>query len=155
MSNKTFQSHFRMSRKTCYKITEKFERSTFYPSDRSHGRTPISSAEKHVLLFLWFAGNKCSLRELGDRLDVSISTCECVLQKVMDFLYNISKEIITFPLTLEEKCAVAENFKNIFGFDGVIGCIDGSVTRRSTASICELIASNDRTTCCSIASAGL
>ncbi|XP_067207680.1 putative nuclease HARBI1 [Linepithema humile] len=39
---------------------------------------------------------------------------------------NISKDIITFPLTSEEKHTVAENFKKIFGFDRVIGCIDGS-----------------------------
>lgn len=59
-------------------------------------------------------GNKCSLRQVGDRFDISISTCECVLeQRVMDFLYDISKDIITFPLTSEEKHALAENFKKV------------------------------------------
>lgn len=67
----------------------------------------------NLFLFSRFAGNKCSLRQVGDRFDVSISTCECVLKRVMNYLYDISKQIIIFPFTSEDKQALAERFKKV------------------------------------------
>jgi len=38
---------------TAYKIIDIYQNSAFYPSDRSHGGIKPSSAELHILSFVW------------------------------------------------------------------------------------------------------
>ncbi|KAF5281567.1 hypothetical protein FQA39_LY05102 [Lamprigera yunnana] len=47
-----FKSHFRVTRATCYKLIEQFERSDCYPTNHKGGSTLIF-AEHHILSFLW------------------------------------------------------------------------------------------------------
>lgn len=48
-----FKNNFRISRTTAYKIVDMFENSAFYCSDQSHGGIKPTSAEVHILSFLW------------------------------------------------------------------------------------------------------
>ncbi|XP_071582458.1 putative nuclease HARBI1 [Temnothorax nylanderi] len=115
-----------MCPKTCEQLIDGFQQSDFFPKNEMHGGRSAVSAEKHILSFLWFAGNKSSMRDVADRFDTAISTCETILSRVMNYLLSIAKDVIKFPNNDEEKDELAYRFSKISGFPNVLGCIDGS-----------------------------
>ncbi|KAF5294299.1 hypothetical protein FQA39_LY13443 [Lamprigera yunnana] len=50
LEDSQFKSHFRVTRATCYKLIEQFERSDCYPTNHKGGSTLIF-AEHHILSF--------------------------------------------------------------------------------------------------------
>ncbi|KZS08339.1 Uncharacterized protein APZ42_027640 [Daphnia magna] len=118
-----FRREFRMKRETCSKIINDFEKSPFYPKNDSHGGTPKSSAENHVLSFLKFAGSKTCISEVASQFCIGESTFHRQCGRVMHHLNDIAPSIIRFPKDNEEKKAIAHHFEQISGFPGVLGCI--------------------------------
>ena len=58
-----------MRHDTCMQLIKDFEKSTFYPKNDSHGGTPKSSAENHVLSFLRYSDLiEINLQELALRI---------------------------------------------------------------------------------------
>ncbi|XP_025153588.1 putative nuclease HARBI1 isoform X1 [Harpegnathos saltator] len=127
-SNHDFKSHFRVSRATAYDIINNFENSTFYSGDTSHEGIKPSSAESHVLSFLWFAGNKVCLRDVAQRFGVCATTIFRQNKRMMDFLCDIAGNVIKFS----DKENTANEFLQIAGFPKVLGCIDGTFIKVRT-----------------------
>ncbi|KAF5291736.1 hypothetical protein FQA39_LY14224 [Lamprigera yunnana] len=93
LEDSQFKSHFRVTRATCYKLIEQFERSDCYPTNHKGGSTLIF-AEHHILSFLWFAGNKSTIRETGDRFNMSLSTFMSVQEQVVSYFMDILPAVI-------------------------------------------------------------
>ncbi|XP_071636126.1 putative nuclease HARBI1 isoform X2 [Temnothorax longispinosus] len=121
-SNNEFQRHFRLTKDTAYKLIEKYEQSSCPPLN-NHGGIERKSPEEDVLVFLWFAGNKESLRCVATLFGIFLRTVFYQCNRVMKYLTEIAGQVIKFPDDLDEE---ARSFEEIAGFPGVIGCIDGS-----------------------------
>lgn len=89
-----------------------FETSQFCPAyERPQGGgTFIFPAEDYILVFLWFAGNKTTYRDVADRFGIAESTVFNIVNTVLDFLIHIAPNIIQFPTTTAEKETLAEEF---------------------------------------------
>lgn len=120
-----FKANFRVCSNTAACLTQRFESSDFYKAKLYGGRKQLS-ARGQVLAFLWFAGNKCCYRQVANLFCVSESTIFRHLRRLLDFFFDISKEIIKFPKSDAEKKEVANKFKQVAGINDVLGCIDGS-----------------------------
>lgn len=53
------------------------------------------------------------MRDVADRFDTAISTCETILSRVMNYLLSIAKNVIKFPNNDEEKDEVAYHFSKV------------------------------------------
>ncbi|XP_055531503.1 putative nuclease HARBI1 [Wyeomyia smithii] len=118
-----FQQHFRVKRTTAEKIIRLYSNPQFYRENLGVGRrnTP---AKDQMLAFLWFLANKSSYRQVGTLFNMAETTFFRHLNQILNFFYDISKDIIRVPQTTAEKESVAESFNSISGFPDVIGCID-------------------------------
>jgi len=67
----------------------------------------------YLHMFHRFAGNKSSMRDVADRFDITISTCETILSRVMSYLLSIAKDVIKFSNNDEEKGKLAYHFSKI------------------------------------------
>ncbi|XP_058456073.1 putative nuclease HARBI1 [Malaya genurostris] len=124
-SNEEFKKNFRLQRSTANWLIQQFEKSQYYNVNTGKGRRCIT-AEHQMLPFLWFAANKETYREVANLFDIALCTFFKYLNNILDFLYNISKTIIKFPTSTEEKRTIAEGFERISNFPNVVGAIDGS-----------------------------
>uniref|UniRef100_A0A6P7HA58 Nuclease HARBI1 n=1 Tax=Diabrotica virgifera virgifera TaxID=50390 RepID=A0A6P7HA58_DIAVI len=123
-SEKEFIMHFRLSGKLVDYLVQEFQKNKEFRKLRRNGR--LRSAKEHILLFLWFAGHESScFRDIADRFDVTISTVHRMVKRVASFISSLSKDVIKWPDQNEAKLS-AEQFFQLSGFPGVIGCIDGS-----------------------------
>lgn len=116
-SDVEFTRHFRIKASLFNALSAEFGRSNAYSKLREDKRM---SPEKHMLLFLWFAGHEAvSFRDLADRFDVSLSTVSVALTRVIYFVSNLSAKVIKWP-NEEEKRETMEYFQ-ILGFPNVLG----------------------------------
>ncbi|KAM0734091.1 putative nuclease HARBI1 [Formica fusca] len=122
-----FRRDFRLQRNTCSMLIKNFQNNEIYIAycREDHGGTRIS-AEIHILSFVWYAANKCAMRDVAERFGVGESTFFWIMNRVMDYLLNLAAEVITFPITDDEKKSAAKNFYKISGFSNTLGCIDGT-----------------------------
>ncbi|XP_065310827.2 putative nuclease HARBI1 [Dermacentor albipictus] len=121
-SDEEFRRNFRVSRSVAEDLIRRFEDSEFYPrSDR--GGSPSKTAEEHVLIFLWFAANKACLRDVASRFGIGEATAFRIVERMLDYLVDIAKELIIFPEDLNQLSA---DFEQVSGVPNTIGCIDGS-----------------------------
>ncbi|KAI8114718.1 Protein ALP1-like [Lucilia cuprina] len=122
-SESEFKMHFRISRSLFDALCSKFEESAIFLNLRKDKRL---SAREHLAVFLWFAGHEgTSFRDLSDRFNISTSTVSIIIDRVCNFLSNMSPDIIKWP-NEEQKVTSSTAFKNKCGFSKVIGCIDGT-----------------------------
>ncbi|XP_066584830.1 putative nuclease HARBI1 [Prorops nasuta] len=112
-----FQSHFRMNKDTANILINIYENSE-YCSKRKTAKT----ATEDILTFLWFAGNKDSMRGVVELFGCSIKTVFQRNLRVMNYLVSRAKHIIKFLRNLQER---SERFKER-EFPGVIDCVDGT-----------------------------
>ncbi|KAJ8911774.1 hypothetical protein NQ315_008827 [Exocentrus adspersus] len=107
-----------------YFLVNEFQNSIFFQQLKGHGGSPFSPAEAHILSFIWFARNKCCLRDVAERQ----------ITRVMEFLVHVAPQYIMFPKSENEKLVMAQKFEEISGFPGILGCIDGtSITVKTSA----------------------
>jgi len=57
---------------------------------------------------------------------MQIATVHLIIKRVTNFLVDLAPTIIRFPATEQERQEKAEEFRNICGIDGIVGCIDGT-----------------------------
>ncbi|XP_062556532.1 putative nuclease HARBI1 [Armigeres subalbatus] len=124
-SDKQFREQFRLQRSTAMYLIERYESSTYGCINEGKGRKGIAP-KNQILAFIWFCANKDSYREVCNLFNMAESTVFSHLNSVLDFFYDISKQIIKFPDSEEEKQQVASDFQKVSKFENVIGCIDGS-----------------------------
>lgn len=65
-----------------------------------------------------------SLRDIGYRFDITISSLNRIIKRVSVFVNNMSPQIIAWP-DERKKREIEEHFREK-GFPGVIGAIDGT-----------------------------
>lgn len=96
--------HFRISRDLYLTLAERFEESKYYKSMQP---TKCIPSKTYLATFLWFAGHEaCSVRDLSDRFNLSISSISQIIDKVTLFVSSLSPEVIKWP-TEERKAASA------------------------------------------------
>uniref|UniRef100_A0A6B0VBN9 Putative nuclease harbi1 isoform x1 n=2 Tax=Ixodes ricinus TaxID=34613 RepID=A0A6B0VBN9_IXORI len=122
-SDEEFRRNFRLPRSACYDLISDFEESSFYPDSFSRGGIPQKTAEEHILSFLWFAGNKCCIRDVAGRFNLSEGGFHNMKERVVNYLLSIAPSVIKFPADLD---SLASDFEEVSGIPGVIGCIDGT-----------------------------
>ncbi|KAH7981125.1 hypothetical protein HPB49_021773 [Dermacentor silvarum] len=115
--------NFRLPRKSCYALIERFSQCSFFPSNQRHHGSPGKTAEDHMPSFLWYAANKASMREVSVLFDTAESTKLVITNRVLDFMCSIAPEVIYFSSNKE---AVARELEKVAGFPNVLGCIDGT-----------------------------
>ncbi|KAK4887461.1 hypothetical protein RN001_003732 [Aquatica leii] len=109
-----------MSRSTFMEIKGHFELSHFFPNTHKGG-VPVNSSETYLLSFLWFAGNKCCIRDVANRFRMAESTFFSSFQRVLEFLIAIAADVIKFPSNLERKLNISRAFEGIKGLPNVLG----------------------------------
>lgn len=89
-----------------------FAESDYCPKFNRHqgGGTKIFPAEDYILVFLYFAGNKTSYRQVSEIFGIAESTVFKIINAVMDFLVEKAPLFIKFPSTTAGKEALAEEF---------------------------------------------
>ncbi|KAB0804149.1 hypothetical protein PPYR_01119 [Photinus pyralis] len=134
LSDDQFQKYFRLQRTTVQLLINKFQNSKYFPKNDGHGgRVPIP-AEVHTYAFLWFAGNKCTTKDVGQRFNITESSFHRVMDRFMGFLLELGPDIIKMPKSALELEQIEKEFRKVAGFPGVVGCIDGtSITIRTPA----------------------
>ncbi|KAH9364185.1 hypothetical protein HPB48_015665 [Haemaphysalis longicornis] len=124
-----FQRLFRLPRDAARHPIERFEASPFYPK-AVHGR-PRMSAEKTFLIGLRYLATQMTMNHIADKFDVAESSVQNSLNRLLDFLFSISEEVIRWPTETERERSfqafrtMAKTKSGKQGLPNVIGCIDG------------------------------
>lgn len=61
-----FVMHFRLRKERIYDLVNYFRISESFSSLNYNREEPPLNPENHILIFLWFAGHKCSYRDVAD-----------------------------------------------------------------------------------------
>ncbi|CAH1965455.1 unnamed protein product [Acanthoscelides obtectus] len=115
--------HFRISREVASQLSNRYEASQYYHYQK--GDSEKTSPFKTVVAFLWYASNEAaSLRDVSDRIGITISFLHKIVKRFTYFLSNLSAEFITWP-TNEENIEIESHFRQD-EFPGINGVIDGT-----------------------------
>ncbi|XP_046387094.1 putative nuclease HARBI1 [Ischnura elegans] len=118
--------HFRLKKGTVRDLIAKFQASEEYLNLHGHGGFEPVSAQKHVLAYLWFVGHEAAgYRDVADRFNVSLSTLNCIIKRINNFILGMAPILMKEPSN-EEKNATKRHFLEGKGFPDVIGLIDGT-----------------------------
>lgn len=123
-----FRKHFRMSRASFDILLGEIVRNSgddlpLYPST-SGGRPPISPC-KHLLVALWFLGNKCCMRDVSDRFNICDYSVWMIVRRVCRILVRLAPVHIQWPHGAGV-ARISDSFEEIALLPGCIGAIDGT-----------------------------
>jgi len=118
-SDADFVADYRVSRRTFAKLRDAL--STQLPTDMSHGGSPPMSVEESLCITLWYLGNQCCMRDVGDRFNACKATVHRVVRRVCAALTQMAPSVIHWPSD-EEVTAVTTAFEMIAGFPGMLRC---------------------------------
>jgi hypothetical protein len=93
-------------------------------AQHNFGREKIT-AQKAVLITLWYLSNTETFRQVADRFNVTKGSSHRIVTKIVQFLVRKSKEYIAMPTGQQLRKVTSEFFK-LHGIEGVVGAIDGS-----------------------------
>ncbi|KAK8787336.1 hypothetical protein V5799_022886 [Amblyomma americanum] len=96
-----FRRLFRLTRETARNLTDRFEASPYYPRGE-HGRPQIT-AEKTMLIGLTYLATQMTVNHIADKFDVAESSVEVCLNRLLEFLFIISAEIIRWSTPAERE----------------------------------------------------
>lgn len=83
--------------------------------ERRSGGILQTSAETHILVFLWFCAHKSTTKELSKLFSICFATVHKLILSVIDFLVQIvAPKKIAFPESLEQKNLIANKFEKVF-----------------------------------------
>ena len=123
--NRQFKRHFRMRHESFEKLCSSISGASAFQQKQNGGR-PMITLEKQVLVFLWYAANKESLRSISGRFNITESAVHKTLRRVMDaIIEKMMKELICWPTGSRIK-AISDAFAAMKGLEDAIGAIDGS-----------------------------
>lgn len=77
---------------------------------------------------VWYMANNETSRQICDRFGISISSAHRTLIRVLNFIWSLKKEYITWPNN-RRKLAVSQGFRKKQNINHIIGAIDGSHIR--------------------------
>lgn len=148
-----FKRLFRLSLEMFQELACKFEASDYFPSPRG-GRVQIP-AEKTCLIGLTYLGTQTCMYRIADNFDMSESSVSLCLKRFLDFLFNISGDVIAWPSERQRQITKAKFLARSKGKGprDTIGSVDGShkksrsrqsrlhliTTERSSLSFCKLL----------------
>lgn len=90
-----------------------------------HTITGHLSPEKNLALFLWYVGHQtASYCDVAHQFNVAYSTMFDILNRVANFICDLSPGIINWP-NKNEQTDIAKHFEKL-SFPNVVGCIDGT-----------------------------
>nr|XP_012224230.1 PREDICTED: putative nuclease HARBI1 [Linepithema humile] len=115
-----FKSHFRVEKHTYERLVQDLGQRLY----REQGVEKMSPG-KQIAITLWFFGNQEVYRSVADRFGVSKDTVwKCVFEIAMLLTEDVHR-YIKWP-ELREMATFEKEFRQLHGFPGVIGAIDGS-----------------------------
>lgn len=122
--NRQFKEHFRMKPETFEDFLQKLHAVS---NERVIVGKPEIFIEKQAMITLWYLANMESFRSVSDRFGITKSTCWSVLYRTCFKILELNKnfKIIVWP-SRERSLSIMEAFQAVNGFEGVIGCIDGT-----------------------------
>ncbi|KAB0793030.1 hypothetical protein PPYR_12650 [Photinus pyralis] len=126
-SGRQFQQHFRITVTTFEDLIIKI--SAIHVSEIRVGH-PEMAIDKQLLITIWSLSNLESFRSVADRFGISKSTCWDVLYRTCKMLLQANEryKIITWP-NAARSLIISEHFRQLNGFPGIIGAIDGTHIR--------------------------
>lgn len=110
-----------MTKDTFAKILQAVEEK--YSPHYSGGFLPIT-AKTSLQIGLWYLGNKATYREIAEQFGLSEATVFNCVQRIIEILVGMAPDNIKWPTGSGVGETVAA-FKEIAGFPGVVGAIDG------------------------------
>lgn len=140
-----FFKNVRVTKQTYRFLVDIFK--TLYNPTHQGGRIPIPT-ETLLILILWYLGNQTTFREISELFGISEGQVHTCVQLGIKILCSESPKFIKWP-SLAEIPELETKFKELAGFPGVIGAIDGChiaikapelsqadyITRKSTHSV--------------------
>ena len=102
-------------------MAEVFAKSEIYQTAYHFNHTNITTPEKTIDIFLWFAANESySYRNMSDRFNVSTSTIHNAILRGTAFFSNLSNRIIKWPTIeqMQEEARIRERESRIPGIIG-------------------------------------
>lgn len=123
-TNVDFKSHFRMERATTKILIDLYGACCSHTVSR-RGGWPGISAEKAVLLTIWYLANTETFRQISDRFNVTLSCAHRIVTLVTEFIVSISKNYINWPdaRSAQKDCI---HFGRKQGIQNIVGAIDGT-----------------------------
>ena len=100
-NSEDFRRDFRLNRSTFSKLLNLLSPKIAY-EERAIGRPPLS-AEKQLLLYIWYMSNQDSMREISRLFGVSTSTCHKVCIKYIQIMNIIINSNIEQDYKMESK----------------------------------------------------
>ncbi|KAG5893979.1 hypothetical protein JTB14_006582 [Gonioctena quinquepunctata] len=119
--NYDFFSIFRMSRDSFTILFQNIDCEELH-KEFVGGNYPIS-AEKTLLMTLWWLGKGEVLLSVADRFNISLSAVHKGTELVLHLILNLLEKYIVWP-NEEELTSIEVGFQDRAGFPGVIGAID-------------------------------
>ncbi|KAG5897503.1 hypothetical protein JTB14_031123 [Gonioctena quinquepunctata] len=119
--NYDFFSIFRMSRDSFLILFQNIDCEELH-KEFVGGNYPIS-AEKTLLMTLWWLGKGEVLLSVADRFNISLSAVHKGTELVLHLILNLLEKYIVWP-NEEELTSIEVGFQDRAGFPGVIGAID-------------------------------
>lgn len=122
MNNREFRRHFRVSLGIYNHLLDSFygELKKVYRG----GYLPISP-EKQLLLYLWFAANQDSQREVAMLFGVGEWAVNKTIKQVSDVLCERKEHYIHWP-SVQRENEIAHSFENMSRICNIVGAVDGT-----------------------------
>jgi len=134
-SEEAFRQAFRMSR-TCFRQLARYLRTRWshYYGHASESNRTVYSLEMKLALTLRYLGSRGSLAEVASQFGMSVSTASRAYFAICRVLYDDRQYFVRFPSSEAGWQDVVRGFKDIGGFDRVVGAVDGTLIKRSRPS---------------------
>ena len=121
-----FKEHFRLTRKSFFKLLAAVENTGVVPTPENHlnrGKLPID-LEKRLLVTLWYTSNQCCIRDVADCFNITRSSVKRTTSRILMALQTLANEYIVW-LSGDYKDKVIRGIYDMKGIWGVIGLIGG------------------------------
>nr|XP_022311849.1 protein ANTAGONIST OF LIKE HETEROCHROMATIN PROTEIN 1-like [Crassostrea virginica] len=124
-----FRVHYRVSRHLFEILLQEIYESILL---RGTGPQETTQPHKQLLVTLWYLSNMASMREVGHIFDMSKSTVHAVVFRVFDAILGLQPRVVCWP-NAQRQMEIAQEVENLCQLRGVIGFIDGTHVRLSSA----------------------
>lgn len=122
MQDNIFKRHLRLTREQFHLLCNQL-RQHGLTNEHTPGGPARISAEKKVVMLLWYLANQNSFREISDKFDVSQGAAHNVIIEMLDHVCAIAEQYIVWPNDCQ-KTIQGALFKRSCGIDGIVGAVD-------------------------------
>ncbi|XP_034317149.2 uncharacterized protein [Magallana gigas] len=129
--SKQFLRHFRVNPEIFYLIMNSIVHSLTDDNAWPGGVEPILP-EKKLLVFLWYMANQETLREVSNTFAIGTTTVHEIIMAVSETVNENLVNVINWPDANTQQ-AISRQFQLQSGLPGIIGCLDGTHIRLSSA----------------------